>query len=69
MLMSCVRWIEALLSGRVSRVHVGGEILGIILMRSGFPMGLFLIFVNDLPAVLEDPALLFANNVRMVKYE
>ncbi len=30
-----VRWIEAYFSGRVSRVHVGGEISGSILMRIG----------------------------------
>ncbi len=30
-----VRWIEAYLSGRVSRVHVGGEHSGAISMHSG----------------------------------
>ncbi len=34
-----MRWIEAYLSGRVSRVHVGGEHSGAIPMRSGVPQG------------------------------
>ncbi len=32
-----MRWIEAYLSGRVLRVHVGGEHLGAIPMHSGVP--------------------------------
>ncbi len=34
-----VRWIEAYLSGRVSKVHVGGAHSGAIPMHSGFPQG------------------------------
>ncbi len=34
-----VRWIEAYLSERVSRVHVCGELSGTILMRSSIPQG------------------------------
>ncbi len=57
-----VRWIEAYLSGRVSRVHVGGEHSGAIPMHSGVPQG----SVNDLPDVLETMTLLFADDVKMV---
>ncbi len=66
-----VRWIKAYLSGRVSRVHVGGEHLGAISMHSDIPQGsvigplLFLLFVNDLPDVLETMTLLFADDVKM----
>ncbi len=65
-------WIEAYLSGRVSRVQVSGEHSGAIPMRSGVLQGsligplLFLIFVNDLPDALEALALLFADDDKMV---
>ncbi len=67
-----VRWIVAYLAGRVSRVHVGGEHPGAIPIHSGVLQGsvigplLFLLFVNDLPDVLEALALLFADDVKMV---
>ncbi len=67
-----VRWIEAHLSGRVSRVHVGGEHSGAIPMHSDvsqdFVIGplLFLLFVSDLPDVLETMTLLFADGVKIV---
>ncbi len=60
------------LESRVSRVHVGGEQSGVIPMHSGVPQGsvigplLFLLFVNDLPGVLETMTLLFADDVKMV---
>ncbi len=54
-----LRWIEECLSGRVSRVHVGGEFSEAIPMCTGFPQGsvrgtlLFLFFVNNLPGALQ----------------
>ncbi len=34
-----VRWIEEYISDRISRIHVGGEHSGSILMHSGVPQG------------------------------
>ncbi len=65
-----VRWIEAYLSGRVSRVQVGGEHSGAIPMHSGVPRGsvigplLFILFANDLPDVLKTLTLLFADDAK-----
>ncbi len=67
-----MRWIEAYLSSRFSRVHVGGEHSGAIPMHSGVPQGsvigplLFLVFANNLPDVLETMTLLFADDVKRV---
>ncbi len=62
-----VRWIEAYLSGRVSKVNVGARP-----MHAGTPQGfvigplLFLLFLNDLLDGLEALTLLFADDVTMV---
>ncbi len=67
-----VRWIEAYLSGQVSRVYAWGELSGPISMRSGIPQGsvicplLFLPFVNDLLGAREALPLIFADNAIMV---
>ncbi len=67
-----VRWAEAYLSGRVSRVPIGGEHSGAIPLQSGVPQGsgigplLFLLFVNDLPDAFEALTLLFADDVKIV---
>ncbi len=67
-----VRWIEAYLSGRVSRVHVGGEHSGAITIHSSVPQGSvisqfsFLLFVNKIPDVFEALTLLFADYVKLV---
>ncbi len=67
-----MQWINACPSGRVSRVHVGGEHSGDTPVHSCVPQGsvigplLLLISVNDLPDVHEALMLLFANDVKMV---
>ncbi len=56
----------------IPRIHVGGEHSVAIPMHSGITQGSvigplpFLLFVNDLPDVLETLALLFADDVEMV---
>ncbi len=64
-----MRWIEAYLSGRVSRVHVGGEHSGAIPMHSGVlqdAAGPLLFLIFDLPDVLDTLTLLFADDVKMM---
>ncbi len=67
-----VRWIEAHLSGRVSRVHVAGEHSEAIPVHSGVQQDsligppLFLLFVNDLLDDVEKMTLLFEDDVKMV---
>ncbi len=69
-----VRWIEAYLSKRASRVYAGGEHSGAIPMHSGAPQGsligipLFFLFVNGLPDVLEALTLLSADDVKMASW-
>ncbi len=69
-----LRWIEAYVSGRVSRVHVGGEHSEAITMHSCVPQGsvigplLVFLFANDLPEVLEALTLLFVDDVKMVTW-
>ncbi len=64
--------IEAYLFGRVSSVHVEGELSRNIPVRSGISQGsvigplLFLLFVNDLLDALKSLTLLFADDVKMV---
>ncbi len=67
-----VWWIEACLSGGLSRVHVSGEHSGAFPMHRGVPKGsvigplLFLLFMNDLADVLDALTLLFTDDVKMV---
>ncbi len=49
-------------------MHGGREYSGAIPMHSGVPL-LFLLFVSDLPDVLETLTLLFADDVKMVKMQ
>ncbi len=69
-----VRWIEVHLTGRVSRVQVGGELSGAVSIRSGVPQSsvicpiLFGNFVSDLPDALESPTLLFPDCVNLVTH-
>ncbi len=62
--LDVVRWIEKYISGRDPRIDVGGELSVTNPMRNVVPprcvicLLLFLLFVNDLPDVLETLTLL-----------
>ncbi len=66
-----MRFIEAYISGRVSREHVDGELSGTVSVRSGVPQGfpigpLFSPFRERPPDASETMTLLFANDIKMV---
>ncbi len=60
------------INGRVSKVHVSGEPLGNITMRSGVPQvdvkgpNMFLLFDSDLPDAVQARTLLFGGDVKLV---
>ena len=68
-----LRWIEAFLVGRQQRVIVGGSHSGWGPLTSGVPQGsvlaplLFLLYVNDLPDVLNSRIKIFADDSKLYR--
>ena len=68
-----LRWIEAFLVGRKQRVIVGDSCSGWIPVPSGVPQGsvlaptLFLLYVNDLPTVLNCGIKIFADDSKLYR--
>ena len=68
-----LHWIEAFLVGRQQRVIVGGRHSGWGPLTSGVPQGLvmapllFLLYVNDLPDVLNSGIKIFADDSKLYR--
>ena len=64
-------WIDAFLSGREQVVRVNGELSNSKLVISGIPQGsvlgplLFVLYINDLPEVVNSNILLFADDTKI----
>jgi len=68
-----LRWIEKFLIGRKMRVTLNGTVSDWILVLSGVPQGsvlgplLFLIYVNDIPSMVNSSIKLFADDTKIWK--
>ena len=66
-----LRWIDHLLQGRVQRVSVNGVLYMIAAVISGIPQGsvlgpiLFIIFVNDMPEIVNTMIQMFADDTKL----
>ena len=68
-----LQWISAFLTGRTQRVLIEGQSSSTSLVTSGVPQGtvlgplLFLVFINDLPAMASSTTRLFADDCLMYR--
>lgn len=68
-----LKWIEAFLSGRKQEVVVNGSHSKPTAVRSGVPQGsvlgplLFLLFVNDIPSVVDCSVKMFADDTKLYR--
>ena len=70
---SSINWITAFLSGRSQRVRVEDKFSSWAAVKSGIPQGsvlgptLFVIFINDMPEVIESVCQLFADDAKIFR--
>jgi hypothetical protein len=68
-----LKWIEDFLSNRRQRVSVNGSLSHWLEVLSGIPQGsvlgpiLFILYVNDLPGVVESIAMMFADDTKVYR--
>ncbi len=66
-----IKWIEKFLENRLQRVVINGETSDWAQVASGIPQGsvlgpvLFLIYINDLPDVVNNMVKLFADDTKI----
>ena len=71
---SLLKWLESFLKDRTQRVMVDGQSSDYCGVASGVPQGtvmgpiLFLIFINDLPTVVDSPCKLFADDLLIYRH-
>ncbi len=70
---SIIQWIDAFLTDRYQQVAVNGALSGLQKMTSGIPQGsvlgplLFVIYINDLPDLLQSQPYLFADDTKIFR--
>ena len=69
-----LKWFSSFLQDRTQCVRVNGSVSSVEYLKSGIPQGtvlgpvLFLIFINDLPSVVENESSIFADDTTMFTF-
>ena len=69
-----LKWFSSFLQDRTQCVRVNGSLSSVEYLKSGNPQGtvlgpvLFLIFINDLPSVVENESSIFADDATMFTF-
>ena len=68
-----LNWVRSFLTGRNQRVRVENEFSNSVPVKSGIPQGsvlgptLFVIFINDMPEIVESMCQLFADDAKIFR--